>query len=182
MGPPLARAAHFGSLLAVLLLAGCGLAPVRQAPGLGLGGGARLDPALNGDGRLLASVLEREGRGRVILQEQPGGGLSRLRLRRRLPHSSPSLSWNGRYLAVLVQEGPGRRAVIEDRLRGRVLRLPLPPGSQPERLSLASDGSRLAVQVLRNGRRGVELFDLRGLLEPDLPPAQPVRGGGVGQP
>jgi Tol biopolymer transport system component len=149
---------------------------------VGPGGGNRLDPALSGDGRLLASVLERDGQDRVILQQQPGGGLRPLRLRRRQPHRSPSLSWNGRYLAVLVQEGSQRRAVIEDRLRGRLLPLQLPPGSQPERLSLASDGSRLAVELLRNGRRRVEVFDLRGQVEQDLPPGQALLGGGAGQP
>jgi hypothetical protein len=169
-------------LLTLVLSSGCQLGPGRQAPGVGSAGGNRLDPALSGDGRLLASVLERGGRGRLILQQQPGGGLSPLQLRRREPHSSPSLSWNGRYLAALVQEGPRRRAVIEDRLRGRLLRLPLPPGSEPERLSLASDGSRLAVELLRNGRSAVEVFDLSGLLERDLPPGRVVLGGGAGQP
>lgn len=164
------------------LLAGCASGPGRQVRGGAPGGGNRLDPALSGDGRLLTSVQEQDGESRLILQQLPDGGRRPLRLRRRRPHSSPSLSWNGRYLAVLVQEGPQRRVVIEDRLRGRLLRLPLPPGSQPERLSLASDGSRLAVELLRNGRRGVELFDLRGLLEPDLPPGRVVLGGGAGQP
>ena len=182
MGAHPANLPGLTALVAALLLSGCELGRTRRAPGVGPAGGNRLDPALSGDGRLLASVLERDGQGRVILQQQPGGGLRPLRLRRRQPHSSPSLSWNGRYLAVLVQEGPQRRAVIEDRLRGRLLRLPLQPGSQPERLSLASDGSRLAVQLLRNGRRRVEVFDLRGLLEQDLPPAQAVLGGGAGQP
>ncbi|TVS07555.1 MAG: Tol biopolymer transporter periplasmic protein [Cyanobium sp. PLM2.Bin73] len=182
MAARLASLRGLSVLLAALVLSGCDLGASRRAPDVGPGGGNRIDPALSGDGRLLASVLERDGQGRVIVQQQPGGGLRPLRLRRRQPHGSPSLSWNGRYLAVLVQEGAQRRAVIEDRLRGRLLRLPLPPGSQPERLSLASDGTRLAVQLLRNGRRQVEVFDLRGLLERDLPPGQAVLGGGAGQP
>ncbi|MEX1317712.1 MAG: Tol biopolymer transporter periplasmic protein [Synechococcaceae cyanobacterium] len=181
MATRLASAPGLAALLALVLLAACGWGRNRPAPDAGPGGGNRLDPALSGDGRLLASVLERAGGGHLILQKQPGGGLSPLRLRRREPHSSPSLSWNGRYVAVLVQEGGQRRAVIEDRLRGRLLRLPLPPGSQPERLSLASDGSRLAVQLLRNGRQSVEVFDLSGLLERDLPPGRVVLGGGANQ-
>jgi hypothetical protein len=169
------------TLLAVAL-SGCEGPLARRAPATGLGRGSQVDPALSGDGRLLASVLERDSRARLILQSQPGGGLSPLRLRRMEPHSSPSLSWNGRYLAALVQEGSQRRAVIEDRLRGRLLRLPLPPGEEPERLSLAADGSRLAVQLLRDGAWRVQVFDLSRLLEPDLPPGRLVRGGGVEQP
>lgn len=172
-GPSLLMASLMG-----LLLAGCGLGRVRQAPGAGPAAGNRTDPALSGDGRLLGSVLEREGRARLILQEQPGGRLRPLRLSRREPHQSPSLSWTGRYVAVLVQDGEQRRAVIEDRLRGRLVRLPLPPGGRPERLSLAPDGSRLAVQILRQGQWRVQVFDLTGLLERDLPPGTAVRGGG----
>ncbi|WP_254967442.1 Tol biopolymer transporter periplasmic protein [Cyanobium sp. CH-040] len=166
------------SSLLALMVGGCSLGRVRQAPGTGPGSGNRIDPALSGDGRLLASVLERDGRARLILQDQPGGNLRPLRLRRREPHQSPALSWTGRYVAVLVQEGERRRVVIEDRLRGRLLRLPLQAGSQPERISLAADGSRLAVQMLRQGERRVQVFDLSGLLERDLPAGTAVQGGG----
>lgn len=168
--------------LLTLLVTGCAAGRVRQAGAGGLAGGSRLEPALSGDGRLLASLLDRQGRVRLILQEQPAGTLRASRLRGRQPHRSPSLSWNGRYLALLVQDGGQRRAVIEDRLTGRLLRLPLPPGSEPERLSLAPDGSRLALQMLRGGQRRVEVFDLSTLLEPDLPPGRVVLGGGAGPP
>lgn len=97
-------------------------------------------------------------------------------LRGLTPHRSPALSWNGRYLALLVQQGPRRLAVVEDRVSGRLHRLPLPAGLEPERLSLAADGRRLAIAAVGQGRPGVRLFDLSGLLEADLPPAQAVRG------
>ena len=161
-----------------LMPSGCSLGRVRQAPGAGPGSGNRVDPALSGDGRLLASVLEREGRARLILQDQLGGNLRPLRLRSREPHHSPAMSWSGRYVAVLVQDGEQRRAVIEDRLRGRLLPLSLTPGSRPERLSLAPDGSRLAVQIMRQGQWRVQVFDLSGLLERDLAAGTAVRGGG----
>lgn len=142
------------------------------------GADSRRDPALSGDGRLLASVMERQGRARLLLQEQPSGRVLPLRhFGGRLPHRSPSLSWSGRYLAAIVQQGPERSVVLEDRLTGRPLRLPLPSGSQPEQLSLAPDGQRLAVQLWRDGRPQVELFDLSGLLERDLPPGLRVDGG-----
>jgi len=153
------------------------------APNAGFGGSNRADPALSGDGRWLASVIEQGGTSRVILQSQPGGALQPLRHLgpRTTPHGSPSLSWNGRYLAVLASAGERRLIAIEDRQRGSLLRLPLPGGSQPERLSLAPDASRLAVQLQlqQQGGRRVQLFSLRALLEPDRPGGIRELGGGL---
>jgi Tol biopolymer transport system component len=130
----------------------------------------REDPALSGDGRILASVVERGGRSTLLLQEQASGRLLRLRhLRRHQPHTSPSLSWTGRYVAALVQRGSRRVAVIEDRLSGRLHRLPLPGDREPERLSLSPDARRLALEVVQGGRHRVQVVELGGLLEPDLP-------------
>lgn len=82
---------------------------------------------MSGDGRVLASVVERGGRDTLLLQEQPSGRELPLRhLRRFQPHRSPSLSWNGRYVAVLIQQGSRRLAVIEDRVNGNLLRFPYP--------------------------------------------------------
>jgi Tol biopolymer transport system component len=164
------------SALAVVAgsLLGCGdgaLFNRRQAAGPSLlGSEQRREPALSGDGRLLASIVERSGRSTVLLQDQPGGRVLPLRhLRGQLPHRSPSLSWNGRYLALLVHQGERPVAVIEDRLTGRLLRLPPPPGGLAERLSLAPDGQQLAVQLVQGGQQRVQVFSLAGLLEPDRP-------------
>jgi hypothetical protein len=126
---------------------------------------------------VLASLIERAGRPTVLLQEQPSGQLLPLRhLQRGQPHASPSLSWNGRYLAVLTRQGGRRLAVIEDRASGRLHRLPLPAELEPQRLSLAPDGRHLALELVQGGRSRVQVFDLTGLLEPDLPGGLPVRG------
>lgn len=165
-------------LPALMGLAGCGDSGFlggswlsrRQAPpgALGAGSEQRRDPALSGDGRLLASISERQGRSSVILQEQSSGRLLPLRhLRGHGPHRSPALSWNGRYLAVLMQQGMQTVAVVEDRLRGQLLRLPAPAGARVERLSLAPDGQTLALQLVQGGQQRVQVFDLSGLLEPD---------------
>lgn len=167
----------------VLLLAGCTGLGVRRRPSasLGLGAESREQPALSGDGRLLASLVERGGRTTVLLQDRRSGQVLPLRhLRSQQPHSSPSLSWTGRYLALLVQQGPHRQVLIEDRASGRRLPLMLPAGREPQRLSLAADGRRLAIQMLDNGQQRVELFDLMGVLEPDLAPGQRQSGGGPG--
>ncbi len=167
---------------ALLLCTACGLPGAwraRPAPPEGIGGGSRQDPALSGDGRLLASLVERNGRTSVLLQERRSGRVLPLRhLNGRQPHASPSLSWNGRYLALIVQQGSRRLAVIEDRASGRVHPLPLPGGLEPQRLSLAPDARRLALQLVQSGQWRVELFDLEGLLEPDPPAGLRVRGGG----
>ena len=165
-------------LPALIGLAGCGDTGLlggswlsrRQAPpgALGAGSEQRRDPALSGDGRLLASISERQGRSSVILQEQSSGRLLPLRLLRgHGPHRSPALSWNGRYLAVLMQQGMQTVAVVEDRLRGQLLRLPAPAGARVERLSLAPDGQTLALQLVQGGQQRVQVFELSGLLEPD---------------
>ena len=130
----------------------------------------RREPALSGDGRLLASIVELNGRSTVMLQELPGGRRLTLRhLRGHQPHRSPSLSWNGRYLALLMQQGSQTVAVIEDRLSGRLVRLPAPAGSSLERLSLAPDARSLALQLVQAGQQRVQVFDLSSLLEPDRP-------------
>lgn len=143
----------------------------RQASPGGLAGSQqRRDPALSGNGRLLASIVEASGRSAVMLQEQPGGRVIPLRhLRGHYPHSSPSLSWNGRYLGLLMQQGNQTVAAIEDRLSGQLLRFPGPAGAKLERLSLAPDGQALALQLVQGGQQRVQLFDLSALLEPDQP-------------
>ena len=182
ISPPALAAALAASLAAALALEGCSL-PIggrRSAGPAGDPGLQRQDPALSGDGRVLASLVERGNGATVVLQEQPSGRWLPLRhLRGHQPHSSPSLSWNGRYLAVLVRQGSGRLAVIEDRASGRLHRLQLPGIREPERLSLAPDGRRLAVEQLDGGRPQLRLFDLSGLLEPDLPAGLGVQGGGL---
>lgn len=137
----------------------------------------RQEPAVSGDGQWLATLMLREGSPTVLLQEQPSGRRVPLpNLRGLTPHRSPSLSWNGRYLALVVQQGPRRQVVVEDRASGRLHRIQLPIGLEPERLSLAPDGRRLAVATVMQGRPQVQLFDLSGVLEPDLPPAEVLRG------
>lgn len=126
---------------------------------------------------MLASLIDRGGRPTVLLQEQPSGRLLPLRhLQRGQPHASPSLSWNGRYLALLTRQAGRRLALIEDRASGRLHRLPLPPELEPQRLSLAPDGRRLALEVVQGGRSRLQVFDLSALLEPDLPGGLPLRG------
>ena len=141
---------------------------------------SRQEPALSGQGRFLASVVDRGGKASLLLQEQPSGRIVPLRhFQNHQPHSSPSLSWNGRYVAALVQQGNQRLALIEDRASGNLHRLPLPADRTAMRLSLSPEARQLAVQVAQGGQWRVQLFDLRSLLEPDLPGGIAVQGGGA---
>ena len=140
------------------------------------------EPALSGNGRLLAVIEDQNGRPTVQLRNVQGGSLRLRHLSRHQPHSSPSLSWNGRYLAVITQRGNHRMVLIEDRLSGKAHPLRLPSSRDPVQVSLAPDAGKLAIQTADQGRWRVEVIDLSGLLEPDGPggqrrttPAEPDR-------
>ena len=154
-------------LLGCLLgLASC-INTVERAPG-GLLQRSQQDPALSGNGKMLAVIVDQRGRPTVQLRDLQNGKILPLRhFSRHRPHSSPSLSWNGRYLAAITQRGDRRLTIIEDRLTGRVHPLPLPGGRAPVRLSLAPDARQLALQVAYQGHWRIEVFDLSQILEPD---------------
>ena len=170
----------------MLLLQSCSLPwGIRRQPsplvGLGLGSESRQDPALSGDGRLLASLVLRSGRSTVLLQDRRSGqGLPLPLLRGQQPHSSPSLSWNGRYLALLVWRGGRRQVVINDRATNRLLPVPLRGDQEARRLSLAPDGRHLAVELVEGGQSRVEVFNLGEWLEPDPVPGSLLQGPGPG--
>ena len=183
LGPTLLGPALLGL---VLLLQSCSLPwGIRRQPsplgGLGLGSESRQDPALSGDGRLLASLVLRSGRSTVLLQDRRSGqGLPLPLLRGQQPHSSPSLSWNGRYLALLVWRGGRRQVVINDRATNRLLPVPLRGDREARRLSLAPDGRHLAVELVEGGQSRVEVFNLGEWLEPDPVPGSLLQGPGPG--
>ena len=183
LGPTLLGPALLGL---VLLLQSCSLPwGIRRQPsplgGLGLGSESRQDPALSGDGRLLACLVLRSGRSTVLLQDRRSGqGLPLPLLRGQQPHSSPSLSWNGRYLALLVWRGGRRQVVINDRATNRLLPVPLRGDHEARRLSLAPDGRHLAVELVEGGQSRVEVFNLGEWLEPDPVPGSLLQGPGPG--
>lgn len=180
---PLARALPLLCVMTLTLSACVSWPGLRRSAGTAaLGDRNREDPALSAEGRILVSVMPRRGKPTVVLQQQPSGRLLPVGpLNRWTPHRSPSLSRNGRYLALLVQQGERSLPVIWDRASNQLHRLPLPPGQAAERLSLSPEGRRLAIEVWRDGRSSLRLFDLSGLLEPDLPGGLRVQGGGPGE-
>ncbi len=135
------------------------------------------DPALSGNGKKLALIVDQNGRPTVQLKDLRNGNIVPLRyLSRHQPHTSPSLSWSARYVAAITQRGNKRLGVIEDRLTGTVHKLLIPGNRIPIRLSLAPDGRQLAIQVADKGKWRVEIFDLSRKIDPDLPVG--IRGAG----
>ncbi len=125
---------------------------------------------MSGDGEKLAVIIDQEGRSTVELRDLRNDRKIPLRhLYRHQPHSSPSLSWNGRYLAVITQRGNHRVVIIEDLLTGKLHNIPIRGGSAPIGLHLSPDASKIALQLINQGKWQVEVFDLTNLLEPDLP-------------
>ena len=178
---PVSPAALVIRSLLLLALGGCGALGGRQrlAAPAGLGLNNREDPALSSGARLLASVISSSGRRELLLQEQPSGRrLGIGPLSRWMPHQSPSLSRNGRYLALLLRQGERALPAVWDRSTGRLHRLPLPMGQEATRISLSPDARILAIEVDRDGRGELRLFDLRGMLEPERPSGLLLQGGG----
>lgn len=179
--PVLRRTPTATTLMALILCGGCSLWWGRERPATpeGLGINNREDPSLSSGARLLASVISRNGRRELLLQEQPSGrSLNLGPLLRWTPQDSPSLSRNGRYLALLLRQGERSLPAIWDRATGQLHRLPLPMGLEARRLSLAPDAGTLAIEVDRDGHSELRLFDLRGMLEPDLQGGLRLEGGG----
>ena len=127
------------------------------------------DPSISGDGKHLAFITDKNGKPTVQIRDVKTGTILRLRhFYRHQPHSSPSLSWSGRYLAVITQRNNERVVVIEDRLTGRFHQLLFLSGKSPLRVSLSSDASQIAIQLLKKGKKRVVIFDLSTKIDPDF--------------
>ena len=151
----------------VLLSLGSCTNPVERSS-LGLLQRSQKDPTISGNGEKLAVIIDQLGRPTVQLQDLKNGNILPLRhLSRHQPHSSPSLSWNARYLAVIIQRGNRRIAVIEDRLKGKLHSLNLPREKVPVSINLSPDARQIAIQVAEQGKWRIELFNLKGKIEPD---------------
>ena len=151
-------------LFSLVLVSGC--SSPRPTPRPDLNGllrqsvNSRRDPSLGG--RWLASLGQRNGRERVELIDLrsrspvPLPGLNRADAQ----PISVSVSADGQRLAVVQQREDRTELVLYRRNVGATQRLPLDPPGVPRSVSLDGSGRRLAVQVSRNGRWGVDLIRL----------------------
>ncbi len=129
---------------------------------------SQADPALSGDGKKIALIVNRNGKPSVQLKNlKTGKILSLLHLSKYQPHSSPSLSWNGRYLAVIGHMGKRKMVILEDRMKRRMHKLSIPQGLIPIRISLSPHARKLAIQSRYSDEDKLYIYDLSNTLEAD---------------
>ncbi len=126
-------------------------------------------PALSGDGKILAFIIEHIGKPTVQLRNLRSGQVSFLRhLYRYQPHSSPALSWSGRYLAIIIRQGRQFFILIDDRALGKIHKLNIPVRRLPKVLSLSPAANKLALQFSKRGKNKIEVYDISRIIEPDI--------------
>jgi Tol biopolymer transport system component len=127
-------------------------------------------PALSGNGRFLAFVSNRAGRGQVVLYDleaQRFVDLPRLN-RGNAVAESPSLSRTGRYI-VYVASDQGRPEVeLYDRITQHTEVLTFGYRGWVRNPSISPDGRYVTFETGRRGQWDLEVLD-RGKIELDLP-------------
>lgn len=163
-------------LSCLIFLTSCGLDHRPQAP---TGLNSRYNdeqPALSGDGRWLAFVSNRNGRGQILLYELRGRRfvqLQGLNAAQALAES-PSLSYTGRYL-VYISSLQGRPdIVVYDRATRRSQLITQGYRSWLRNPKISADGRYIVFETSRRGQWDVEVLDRGPLIELDIPDGTPV--------
>lgn len=153
------------------LLTACGLTNRPQAPA---GLNSRYNdgqPALSGDGRWLAFVSNRNGRGQILLYDlrerrflelkglDPGQAIA----------ESPSLSYTGRYM-VYISSLQGRPDIIlYDRATRRSQLLTQGYRSWVRNPNISPNGRYIVFETARRGQWDIEVLDRGPSIELDIP-------------
>ncbi len=156
--------------LLALGLSGCSLG---NTPSVPIGLDSRYNdeqPALSGDGRLMAFVSNRNGKSQILLydlQQRQFLRLSGLDLGQAIAES-PSLSRTGRYL-VYISSIQGRPDIIlYDRATGRSELLTQGYRSWIRNPSISPEGRYIAFETSRRGQWDIEVLDRGPLIELDI--------------
>jgi Tol biopolymer transport system component len=131
-------------------------------------------PALSGDGRLLAFVSNREGTRSIWLYD--------LRDRRFIPlprlnrrdaiAESPSLSYTGRYLAYLASDTARPEIELYDRATQQAQIITIGYRGWFRNPKLSPDGRYIAFESGTRGQWDIEVFDRGSNIELDIPDYQ----------
>jgi Tol biopolymer transport system component len=169
-----------GVVLLLLPVAGCGGGTPVATPTLNTPFQEQ-QPALSGDGRLLAFSSNRAGSQSLYLYDlEARRGLELPGLNRRgAIAESPSLSYTGRYLVYLSQMGGRPALVLYDRATNRAEFLAQGYPGQIRDPSISPEGRFVAFQGDRRGQWDIELIDRGAKTELDLAPGSPATSAPV---
>lgn len=128
-------------------------------------------PALSGDGQLLAFVSNRSGtRGIVLYDLKQRRFLDLPRLNRQdAIAESPSLSYSGRYLVYLASDRARPEVELYDRVTQRVSVLTAGYRGWVQNPSISPDGRFIAFETGIRGQWDIEVIDRGSNIELDTP-------------
>lgn len=127
-------------------------------------------PALSGDGRWLAMISNRNGRGEILLydlQEQTFIPLSRLNIGNAIA-DSPSLSRTGRYIAYISSIQGRPDIFLYDRATNQNQLITQGYRSWLRNPRISPDGRYIAFETAKRGQWDIEVIDLGVSVELDL--------------
>lgn len=132
-------------------------------------------PALSGNGRLLAFVSNRDGRRHIWLYDLQQQQLTSLaRLNRADIAESPSLSYTGRYITYITSDQGKPVLVLYDRATQQSQVLNQGYQGWVRHPSISPDGRYIVFESSSQGQWDIEVLDRGPNIERDIPEGAPV--------